>query len=189
MEGYLGEIRLFGGSFAPKNWAYCNGAIIPITGNEALYAILGMQFGGNGQTNFGLPDLLSRTAIGAGQSPGTSLYPVGNKTGTTTVTLDVTQIPPHVHMVTSNLTGNFKLQCNADSASTDDPDSAYPAIADSGTPYSPTIDAAMAQMPITVTKETVTCNDTGGGQAHNNMQPYLVTSYIICIKGDFPARN
>lgn len=189
MEGYLGEIRLFAGGFAPKDWAYCEGTILPISTNQALFAIVGDSYGGNGQTNFALPDLLGRTAIGAGQSPGTSNYALGQKTGESVVTLDVTQIASHTHGSTSNLAGSYKLLCNTSEASTDDPDGAYLAIPDSGMPYSASSDGIMAQVPVNVTSDTITCLDTGGGLPHNNMQPYLATNYIICIKGLFPARN
>lgn len=191
MEGYIGEIRLFAGNFVPENWAYCNGDILEIMGNEALYAITGSVYGGDGQSNFALPDLRGRSAVGAGKSNHylTSEYKLGERKGTPTVALDISLLPSHTHPVKNNLAGNFSLLCNASEASTDDPTGVYLALADSGTPYSPNHDGVMGETSVNISSSTFTCDDTGGEQSHNNMQPYLATNYIICMQGDFPPRK
>src|SRR5215204_812084 len=105
MEGTIGEIRMFAGNFAPKNWALCYAQILSISQNTALFSILGTTFGGNGQTTFALPDFRSRVAVGAGQGPGLSNVSLGEQAGVETVTLLVTQMPAHNHVINGSASG------------------------------------------------------------------------------------
>src|SRR5438045_7604430 len=98
-EGFIGEIRMFGGNFAPKGYQLCNGQILPIAQNTALFSILGTTYGGNGQTTFGLPDLRGRAPVSAGQGPGLPNYDLGTQTGSPTTTLTTGQMPTHSHTV------------------------------------------------------------------------------------------
>lgn len=200
MEGTIGEIRVFAANFAPRNWASCEGQLLSIASNTALYSILGAQYGGNGTTTFALPDLRGRTALGAGQGTGLSNYTIGERTGTENVTLISTQMPTHTHpataqvgTVTANSTlygvnspggqanpgGNFIAEDNAAGAT--------PYVA-SGTPVAMNAGAVVVT-DVVVPPPSVTVGATGSTMAHPNMQPSLAMYYIICMYGVFPARN
>lgn len=178
MEGYIAEIRLFAANFAPRNWGYCNGAILSIAQNTALFSLLGTTYGGNGQTTFGLPDFRSRTAIGVGTGPGLSPMSLGQISGTETVTLITTQMPQHVH--TSN--GNVTPAAFNGGASDSSPVGNYPA-------KSPTLYASTHNVIMGATNATVTMGVAGNSQPHFNIQPSLGMNYIICLYGIFPSRN
>jgi microcystin-dependent protein len=167
VDPYLGEIRLVPFTFAPKGWALCAGQLLPINQNQALFALLGTNFGGDGRTTFALPDLRGRVPVGAGQGAGGSNYQVGSNGGEETVKLTVSQLPPHAHPV------------RADSAAstTKNPTGAVPA---SGGAYGATTNAKMKAGML---------GQTGGGQAHDNRQPYLSLNYIIALQGIFPSQN
>ena len=120
-EPFLGQIMLVGFNFAPVGWALCNGQILSITQNTALFSLLGTTYGGNGTTTFALPDLRGRAAVGFGQGPGLSNYDLGQSTGTETVTLTVGQMPAHNHMVAANAAnGNVSSPSGADLAQSSD---------------------------------------------------------------------
>jgi len=170
MNPFLGEIREFGFNFAPVGWAMCNGQLLSISQNTALFSLLGTQYGGNGTTNFALPNLQGRVPMGQGQGPGLSSRVIGEVDGTETVTLLVTEIPSHSHLPQCNSGdgnaygpgGNFWSQDaagNAEYAST------------GATPMN-----GAALLP------------TGGGQPHSNMQPYLALNFCIAMQGIFPSR-
>ncbi|PTM08595.1 MAG: phage tail protein [Bacteroidetes bacterium] len=183
MEGTIGEIRLFGGNFAPRNWSFCNGQLLAIASNTALFSVLGTTYGGDGRTTFGLPDLRGRVAIGPGNGPGLPSYSLGQSGGQENVTLNTNEMPSHTHIATASgglQTGTGK--------------------GDSGTPQGNYIDDSSIATdlfkptgggPIMKGGEglTVTNFNAGGSQSHNNMQPYLVVNYIICLQGVFPSRN
>lgn len=168
-EPFLGEIRMFGFNFAPVGWAQCNGQLLPINQNQALFALLGTQYGGNGTTNFALPDLRSRIALHEGQGPGLSNYVIGEVTGQETVTLQSTQLPAHSHTV----------QAGTD-ATTKDPTNAFPGFASSGAAYTGTGGANMNAAMV---------GSTGGGQPFSVVQPLLVLNFCIALEGIFPSRN
>ena len=159
---------MFGGNFAPRGWAYCSGQLLPISQNTALYSIVGTTYGGDGRTTFGLPDMRGRVPVhSGGNSAGPGLTPrqLGEKSGQETVTLTSSQIPPHSHPVST---------ATANRAS---PAGNFPAVANDGeSNYYPDADASF---PAT----------GGGGQAHNNMPPYLAVNFIIAMVGVFPSRN
>jgi microcystin-dependent protein len=172
MDGYVGEIKMFAGTFAPLNWLFCQGQILPISSYNTLYALVGTQFGGDGTTTFGIPDLRGRIPIGAGAGPGLSNRTAGNKGGAETVTLTVNQLPSHTHNV----------KCDTTTTSTaNTPLNNLPAIMSSGTGYGPTVSAS--------TMKADMLNATGSGQQHDNMPPWGCVNYIICANGIWPPQN
>lgn len=179
MNGTIGEIRLFAGNFAPRNWAFCNGNLLEVDQYTALFSILGTTYGGNGRTNFALPDLRGRGALHEGTGPSLSTRRLGEKGGAETVTLNENQIPSHTHTATAivNADGN--------AASTNTP---------SGNVWaSPTEDVNGFGSGQTTTLAdgavTVTNAETGGDDSHDNMPPYQVSRYIICLEGIYPNRG
>jgi microcystin-dependent protein len=167
---FIGEIMLVPYNFAPRGWAFCQGQILAIAQNTALFSLLGTTYGGNGQTTFALPDLRGRCAISSGQGPGLSSYTLGEVTGVEAVTLQSTQLPPHSHTV------------NAldDDAGTSIPTNSVPAnIAAKG----------YANKAPNTTMSPNMITGGGGNQPHNNIQPLLVLNYCIALQGLFPPRN
>ena len=186
MKGMIGEVRMFGGNFAPRQWAFCNGQLLAISGNSALFSILGTTYGGDGRTTFGLPDLRGRAALGQGTGPGLSPRPLGQRSGTQTETLTSLKIPSHTHPVTNNL--KFNVGVASGSANSNEPTDNV--LADSGNKqvYA-AASSADENMGGVSNTGTVALSPTGGSQAHNNIQPYLAVNYIICLTGLFPSRN
>jgi microcystin-dependent protein len=192
MEGTIGEIRMFAGTFAPRNWAFCAGQLMSISQNTALFSILGTTYGGNGQTTFALPDFRSRTAVGTGQGPGLSNISLGEVSGTETVTLLTTQMPAHTHTATATVTGSVTPKAFADEGLGDDPTNAFMAVSSASnriyTSNTQTPDAVMGSSPIAATA-TVTIGIAGNSQPVPIRNPYLGMNYIICLFGIFPSRN
>ena len=172
MEGTIGEIIMFAGNFAPKNWAYCQGQTINIASNTALFSILGTTFGGNGTTTFMLPDFQGRMPVGAGQGPGLSDYYSGQKSGSETITLTSSQMPSHVHVLT--------LKVSDQPATSTSPVSNFPAVSEENLMYHPAQNATMAS-PSTAS--------TGGGQPFSILPPVIGMNFVICMYGVFPSRN
>lgn len=175
MEQYIGEIRAVAFNYAPEDdgWALCNGQLLSIAQNTALFSLLGTTFGGNGVTNFALPDLRGRVPMHFGQGPGLSNREMGESAGEEQVTLYLTQIPPHQHEVVPVATSG--------EGSLNDPTGGM-IPANSGSPIYATPDTANGKMA------PASCGVTGGGQGHDNLQPYLVVNYIIAVQGIFPPR-
>lgn len=178
MEGFLGEIRFFAGNFAPRSWAFCEGQLLPISQNSALFSILGTIYGGDGRTTFGLPDMRGRVAIHAGNGPGLSDRRLGAKGGTETNTVTTAQIPSHNH------TGHLKASATA--GTTDNPANMVPN----------TSNATNAQVPVygstnlvNMSSQMVSVGNNGGGQAMNNMMPWISFYYIIALQGTYPSRS
>ena len=171
-QPYIGEIRMFGGNFAPAGWMFCNGATLPISENDALFTLIGTTYGGDGQETFQLPDLQGRLPMHAGKSPaGSQTYQLGEKAGVESVTLTTQQIPIHTHPLLGS-TGNG-LQAN--------PNGNVLASSTLVKPYAvETPDAAMAANAI---------GPVGGSQPHDNLQPYLCISFIISLFGVFPTQT
>lgn len=172
-QPFLAEIRMFGGNFAPRGNAFCNGQILSIAQNTALFSLLGTAYGGNGQTTFALPDLRGRTPIGAGQGPGLSPVSLGETSGSESVTLIATEMPAHTHAPQGASTGG----------TTTDP---------SGAVWSASIGGRSPPPLYTGAANLVTMDPAGfagGSQPHPNMQPYLAISFIIALEGVFPPRN
>jgi microcystin-dependent protein len=168
---FLGEIRMFGGNFAPRGWAFCDGQIMSISQNTALFSLLGTFYGGDGRTTFALPDLRGRVPIQQGQGVGLSLYDLGQIGGEENLTLTAAQMPAHHHNFVS--TANPGLDSPANSV-LGSPTSGANLYAPSGP--NGTMNAA-ANAPV------------GGSQPHPNLMPYLCTSFIIALQGVFPSRN
>ena len=170
-DPFIGEIRMFGGNFAPRGWALCNGQLLPIAQNQALFSILGTTYGGDGRTTFGLPDLRGRVAISSGDGPGLSNRPLGSKGGSESETLSVNQIPSHSH----------SLNASGEKATERSPAGNYLSEAWPGTPYRPGPSGSQLN--------SGSIGNTGGTQSHNNMPPYTTVNYIIALVGVFPSRN
>ena len=190
MEGYLAEVRLFAANFNPRNWQYCHGQLLAINTNQALFSLIGTTYGGDGRTNFALPDTRSRVVIGAGHGAGLPDYQLGEKGGTQTVALTLNEMPQHNHLLSStSLSGTVAPPYHADAGTSSNPVGQNFAVPDSGAKaYGPTADAALQMSTVTITGAP-TAADTGGGQAHNNIQPINTLHYIICTTGTFPSRN
>ncbi len=176
MTPYLGEIRLFGGYFAPLNWHFCDGSLLSIANYDTLYSLLGTTYGGDGQNTFGLPDLRGRFPIGQGQGTGLSPHVIGEMAGTEQVTLLQTQMPAHSHsLVAQAATGNTANPSGNSLAQPADGDLLY---------LNPT-----GLTPNDVTLPVDVVQPAGGNQPHNNQMPTLTATYIISLAGIYPSRN
>jgi len=171
MEAFIGSIILFAGNFPPRGWAFCQGQILGIAQNSALFAILGTNYGGNGTQTFGLPDLRSRVPVGQGQGPGLSNVSLGEVSGTETVTLLAAQMPTHNHALIGG--GSATQVSPVGNFSGEDPNGSTQIYA--STPAGPMNAAAITL--------------AGGSQPFSIMQPFLGLNYIICLEGIFPSRN
>jgi microcystin-dependent protein len=179
MDNYIGEIRIFAGTFAPEGWEFCNGQVLPVSENQTLFNLLGATYGGDGQTTFALPDLRSRAVIGLGQGPGLSAYTQGQRAGQESVPLLASQIPAHQHTVQASLRATIAPGTSGQASPAD----AY--FSDQGDPAY--ISSAITTMaPDAVSGQT---NGTGGSQAHTNLQPLLATYYIIATQGSYPPQQ
>lgn len=190
MTPFIGEIVMFGGNFAPRGWAFCEGQLLAINSNQALFSILGTTYGGDGRTTFGLPDLRGRVAIGEGHGPGLNNHNLGSRGGTETVTLNTNQIPSHNHMATATVAGEVKVGVNSDGADTPTANGATLTNTAGNVVYNEE-DAGNEKLngiSHSLTS-TVTVMNQGGSQPHNNMQPYLTVHYIIALQGTFPSRS
>lgn len=168
-EPYLGQIEAYAFNFAPRGWLMCDGQLLPIQQYQSLYSLLGTTYGGDGRTTFALPDLRGRTSLNFGDGAGLTNRTIGEKSGQETVSLNVGDIPSHTHTASGS---------NEEAGSTT-PGGNVPAT--TAVPiYQSTPNTAMNANMIGL---------AGGGQPHNNMQPYLVLNWCICIEGLFPPRN
>lgn len=197
MDGYIGEIRLFAAAFAPRNWAYCNGQIIAIQSNTTLFSIIGTTYGGNGSTNFQLPNFAGRVAVGIGQLTGGSLYPRGQMGGAGSHTLKLTEMPSHTHVGTVSGTADLLVSA-ADStlpAATAGSAIATPGYLVAGG-LAKTLGFNNATPNTVLHADSIKLNNgpiilanAGADLPHTNMQPSIGMNYIICLYGIFPSRN
>jgi microcystin-dependent protein len=171
-DPFIGEIRLFPFNFAPQGWAFCNGQILPISQNTALFSLLGTTYGGDGVSNFALPDLRGRLAVSSGQGPGLSPYDLGQQSGSETVTLTVNNLPQHNHTVSP--------AASEGAAATDRPGGGVMARV-------PT--AIYASASDGTTMASTTTSMTGSNSPISNVQPLLALNYCIALQGIFPSRN
>ena len=185
-EPFIGEIVMFAGNFAPRGWAFCQGQLLSIAQNTALFSILGTTYGGNGQTTFALPDLRGRTPIGQGQGPGLSSVTLGEVSGVENITLLTTQMPIHTHPVAI---GTLALAAKNGAANSQTPVGAIPAIEAAGVTATYSTAAADAAMAAGAITGAPTISPAGGGQPVSIRNPYLVLNFIIAIEGIFPSRN
>lgn len=172
---FVAEVRIFAGNFAPKGWAPCDGQLMPISQNTALFSLLGTTYGGDGKSTFGLPDMQGNAPMNYGQSPGTSLYDLGQMSGTQTVTLLQTEMPLHSHTTMAYDQG--------DPANLNIPGPTLCLTRSSGGPIYDTTISNFADF------DFAAVGIIGSGQPHNNMQPYLVLYFIIALQGIFPPRS
>jgi microcystin-dependent protein len=169
---YLAEIRTFAFNFAPAGWAFCNGQLLSISNNAAVFALIGTTYGGDGQTTFALPNLQSRVPIHQGQGSGLSSYIISQSGGVENVTLTVNQIPAHNHLV--NAAGDLASHGS-------------PNMKILGASDIPLYVVTPPTSPVTMSSTMISI--AGGGQAHPNVQPYLTINFCIALEGIFPSRN
>jgi microcystin-dependent protein len=165
-EPFLSEIKIVSFNFPPKGWALCNGQLLPINQNQALFALLGTTYGGNGQTNFALPNVRGRVPIHMGNG-----HTLGESAGATSVTVNIQQLPQHIHVLNGTSNNSANTPANNTVLGKSAPQVAY---------GGPTSLVAMDPQSI---------SNVGGSQPHNNMMPYLVLNFIIALQGIFPSRN
>jgi len=191
-EPYLGELKLIAFNFAPKGWAFCNGQLLPINQNQALFSILGTTYGGNGQTSFALPNLQGRVALGVGQGSGLSNYTLGQQSGLETATLAVDTIPAHTH---ASSVGTLAIAAVSGPATQQSPANAFLAAEVAGvtaTYSNATPDTTMATAVNGGNGSVAgapSISPTGGNQPFSILQPYLTLWYVIALVGIFPSRN
>ena len=172
-DPFVAEIRIFPFNFAPKGWAWCDGQLLPLSQNTALFSLLGTTYGGNGKSNFALPDLQGRAPMHPGQGPGLSLHDLGETGGSETVTLLESEIPAHSHAL-------MCLPAPADTA--DNRNNSFARII-GASPYLPPAGAPLVSMA------NQALAPAGGDQPHNNLQPYLTFYFNIALQGVFPPRT
>ena len=172
-QPYIGEIRMFGGNFAPYGWAFCNGAIQSISQNDVLFNLIGTTYGGDGQQTFALPDLQGRIPIHQGQGNGLSTYVLGQKAGSETVTLTTSQLPAHPHVAMGSAAG---------SAATTPSNNTWGNSGIQNKSFGPGTSANN-------TMNNASIALTGGNQPHDNLMPFLVLSFIIALTGIYPSQT
>lgn len=172
-EPFVAEIRIFAGNFAPRSWAFCDGQLLPITQNTALFSLIGTTYGGDGRTTTALPDLQGRVPMHPGRGPGLTSRRLGQRGGVETVALSESQMPNHNHALMG-----FTFPGNTGSPTS----SRTFALSNGGPLYANTLggggDFAEQALP-----------SAGGGQAHNNMQPFIAVNFIIALQGLYPSRS
>lgn len=181
-EGMIGEIRLFGGNFAPRAWAFCQGQLLAISSNEALFSILGTTYGGDGRTTFGLPDCRGRMVLSSGNGPGLSSRRLGSRGGQEDVTLFTPQLPNHNHTISGRMIGS------SGAPDTSDATNELFATQPVGNNFFAT-DSGASDHDMANGTASVTIAASGGGQPHENRPPFLALHYVICLQGIFPSRS
>jgi microcystin-dependent protein len=174
MDPFVAEIRIFPFNFAPKGWAFCDGQLLPLSQNTALFSLLGTTYGGNGQSNFALPDMQGNAPMHPGQGPGLSLHDLGEMGGSDSVTLLESEIPSHSHTTM-----------------------AFAAVGNRSTPAGNSISRVTGStpfvpenpLPALASMSDSAVAPTGGDQPHNNMQPYLTLNFCIALQGVYPPRT
>ncbi len=188
MNPFIGAIVMFGGNFAPRGWAFCDGTLLAISSHSALFSILGTTYGGDGRTTFALPELRGRVPIHPGNGPGLSSYRLGQKSGVENVILNTTQIPSHSHVL--NAAATASLNVVREDGNTAEPAGASLANVspDTTNAYnnSTAPDAAATAGSVTLGGSTAAA---GGNLGHTNIQPYQCVNYIIALQGTYPSRN
>ncbi|MEM7116764.1 MAG: tail fiber protein [Chloroflexota bacterium] len=163
-DAFTGEVRIFGGSFAIRDWAFCNGQTIDVSQNPALFGLLGAIYGGDGRNDFGVPNLQGRAPMGAGHGPGLTDRRPGQRLGSATVTLTQNQIPSHTHTVMGDTAG------------------------DERSPVDNYLEDCWYELPPDADYGG-TVTSAGGGGSHNNMQPYQTLNFLICLSGVYPSQS
>ncbi|MCW3085054.1 MAG: phage tail protein [Bacteroidetes bacterium] len=179
MEGVMAVVTCFGADFTPKYWQQCNGQILAISTNTALFSLLGTTYGGNGVNTFALPDMRGRTQISAGQGAGLPSYMLGETTGSESTVLTINNLPPHNH------NGAISITLQADNTAPDSADPSNEVPSKFPGMYATTGNNATMQQPA----YSAVIGMAGGNQPFSTLQPYLTINYIICMYGIFPSRN
>lgn len=189
MDGYISEIRLFGGTFAPQGFMLCQGQVISIAENNALYALIGTIYGGDGVNSFNLPDLRGRTPMGTGDGPGLQPIDEGQAGGVETITLTNAAMPIHNHAVTvSSVTANVTPKALSTAGGGDNPNQQYFSQFTDG--YNTLANASLNMATQQVTGSvSLTLSGAGGSTPFANRSPFLGLNFIICVEGIFPSRN
>ena len=177
-EPFIGEIKIFGGNYAPRGWAFCNGQLLPISQNTALFSILGNTFGGDGRSTLGLPNMQGRAPMHPGQGPGLSQRRLGERGGVDQVTLDETHMPSHSHHLQAG-TGVGPLG----RGNTNDPIGNYTSVPTSGNQY------ASSGTKTPMSADAVSHKGSANPSPHNNMQSFLTMNFIVALAGQFPSRS
>lgn len=190
-DPFIGQIVMFGGNFAPRNWAFCNGQLLAISSNTALFSILGTIYGGDGRTTFALPDLRGRVAVSSGTGPGLPNFQLGSRGGTPEVTLNSLEIPAHNHSATATANSVATMRAESRPGNATDPTGLMLASGSSifrrnVASEDVAMDAAMVSVDTNVNVQT---GLTGGNRPHTNLQPFQTVNYIIALFGVFPSRN
>lgn len=175
-EPFIAEIRIFAGNFAPRSWAFCDGQLLPISNNTALFSLIGTTYGGDGRTTTALPNLQGRAPMHPGRGPGLTSRRLGQKVGTETVTLNESQMPSHSHILRGGVGGVTVNVPPSNTTSIDTSRNGLMAYQDNTT----------ANLVSTSSSSVAT---TGGTQAHTNIQPYLTMNFIIALQGLYPSRS
>jgi len=183
MDPFVGEIRLWALNFAPVGWAFCQGQLLAISSNTALFSLLGTQFGGDGRSTFGLPNLQGQVTVGMGQGSGLSQYFIGESGGTPNITLNNQQMPAHPHTLPTSGDGTASIPASTTATVL----AALPAARGKGATPLYASQSQYQSGPLTM--NVAEAGITGGNQPHNNMAPYLVLNYCIALQGVFPQRQ
>lgn len=170
-DPFVAEIRIFPFNFAPKGWAFCDGQILPLSQNTALFSLLGTTYGGDGKSNFALPDMQGNVPMHPGQGPGLSLHDLGETGGSQTVTLLESEIPSHTHAMRVD---------NISPADSQFPENGVPGV---------TAQAIYKDNPAMNSSSGVALTPAGGDQPHNNLMPYLTLNFCIALQGVYPPRT
>tara|TARA_R110001632_G_scaffold107700_1_gene217386 strand:- start:965 stop:1567 length:603 start_codon:yes stop_codon:yes gene_type:complete len=200
MDPMLASIQIFAGNFAPRGWAYCDGQLLAINQNSALFSLLGTTYGGDGRTTFALPDLRGRAAIGPRRGPGLSNYNLGQRSGQEKHSLLITEMPSHTHGTTNTAAADQHIVLSNATAANESPKPGdVPAIANytatggfgatNVKSFGPATAGTLVNGQAISGSAGLTILNNGGSQSHNNMQPYLAINYIIAMVGVFPSRN
>jgi microcystin-dependent protein len=182
MDAYIGQICLFACSYAPRNWAICQGQTLAIAQNQALFAILGTTYGGNGVTTFQLPDLRGATAVSVGQAPGRSNYTLGQVGGAERVTLNQNHLPAHTHVPPTAPTVTLNVSTTRPDQTS--PNGTTPTQFDDNPPYS----SKKGSTNLSGVSTSISVTPAGSNQPVATMMPYLTLNYCICMSGIFPPR-
>ncbi len=174
-EPFIAEIRIFAGNFAPRSWEFCDGQLLPVAQNTALFSLIGTTYGGDGRTTTALPNLQGRAPMHPGRGPGLTARRLGQKVGVETVTLSEAQIPSHSHTArAASATGNAGLGPDSNNSM---------GRSGGGDAYQTDTSGNLVDMA------SSTLSTTGGGQSHDNVQPYLTLNFIIALQGLYPSRS
>ncbi|WNW12304.1 tail fiber protein [Pseudomonas sp. DTU_2021_1001937_2_SI_NGA_ILE_001] len=199
MEVFIGSIMTFGFNYAPYGWSFCNGQLVPLQQSQALFALLGTLYGGNGVNNFALPDLQGRIPVGQGQGAGLTPRTIAQHSGSESVTLLQNNLPPHTHTITSNLVVNTQISLATEQTSAAVAPTATNSFVGAGNPTGPgsanIFSSAIGNNPVNQSGVTsavtgsVTAAVTGTGAPFGTMNPFLVLNFSIALQGIYPSRN